>query len=103
MKDSDKKRQSDSFELKTGSCPVNGMNTYSVFKNGVLVFMMDGDRPSVFRPEEVEVITDPENTEVRVYRVRKWLFTGGVSLSAAVKQVLPKGCLVCLAEGKMVK
>ena len=42
MKVPTKKRQSDSFELKKGSCPVNGMNSYSVFKNGALVFMMDG-------------------------------------------------------------
>lgn len=48
-----KNRRADSFELKMGSCPVNGMNSYSGFKNGVLVFMMDEDRASVFRAEDV--------------------------------------------------
>ena len=57
MKVTGKKRLADSFELKKSSCPVNGMNSYSVFKNGVLVFMMDGNRASVFRPDDVETIS----------------------------------------------
>ena len=33
------------------------MNSYSVFKNDRLVLIMDGDRASVFKPDEVEVIS----------------------------------------------
>ena len=36
------------FELKKSSRHVNSMNSYSVFKNDRLVFMMDGDGASVF-------------------------------------------------------
>lgn len=46
MKRSVRKKLDDSFELKKSSRPVNGMNSYSVFKNDRLVFMMDGDRAS---------------------------------------------------------
>ena len=60
MKRSVRKKLDDSFKLKKSSCPVNGMNSYSVFKNDRLVFMMDGDRASVFKPDEVEVISGPE-------------------------------------------
>lgn len=101
MKSVSRKRVRKSFELKKASCPVNGMNSYSVFKNGVLVFMMDGDRASVFRPEEVEVINI--GGDVRLYRVSKWVFTGSVGLSAAVRRGLPKGCLVCPAVDKVVE
>ena len=43
MKRSVRKKLDDSFELKKSSRPVNGMNSYSVFQNDRLVFMMDGD------------------------------------------------------------
>ena len=95
-----KKKQTDSFELKKGSCPVNGMNSYSVFKNGVLVFMMDGDRASLFRPEEVEVIDI--GGDMRLYRVSNWAFTGRVGLSVVLKRFLPKGCVICPAIDKVV-
>ena len=98
-----KKKQTDSFELKMGSCPVNGRNTYSVFKNGVLVFMMDGDRASVFRTEDVEVISEAGNDNVKVYRVGAWAFTGSLVMTQNVMRLLPKGCAVCPAEGKMVE
>ena len=65
MKRSVGKKLDDSFELKKSSRPVNGMNSYSVFKNDRLVFMMDGDRASVFKPDEVEVILVPEDAEER--------------------------------------
>ena len=96
-----KKKQTDSFELKKGSCPVNSMNSYSVFKNGVLVFMMDGDRASLFRPEEVEVIDI--GGDMRLYRVSNWVFTGRVGLSVVLKRFLPKGCVICPAIDKVVE
>ncbi len=71
------------------------MNSYSVFKNDRLVFMMDGDRASVFKPDEVEVISAPEDGEVRCYRVGEWVFTGCVSFTPSLKRLLLGGCLVC--------
>ena len=65
----------DSFELKMSSCPVvNGMNSYSVFKNDGLVFLMDGDRASVFKVDEVKVISALGDAEERVDLVGKWVF-----------------------------
>jgi len=101
MKRSVRKKLDDSFELKKSSCPVNGMNSYSVFKNDRLVFMMDGDRASVFKPDEVEVISAPEDADVRAYRVGKWVFTGCVPLTPSLKRVLPRGCLVCPGVGRI--
>ena len=100
MKVPTKKRQSDSFELKKGSSPVNGMNSYSVFKNGALVFMMDGDRPSVFRPEAVETISIAGYPDRTVYKVGKWVFTGGAVVTDGLIRKLSKGYLVCPAVDK---
>lgn len=71
------------------------MNSYSVFKNDRLVFMMDGDRATVFKPDEVEVISAPEDAEERVYLVGKWVFTGSCYLTSALTRSLPSGCWVC--------
>ncbi len=76
MKRSVRKKLDDSFELKKSSRPVNSMNSYSVFKNDRLVFMMDGDRASVFKPDEVEVISVSEDGEGRVYLVGTLVFSG---------------------------
>ena len=99
MKMTGKKRHTDSFELKRGLCPVNGMNSYSVFKNGALVFMMDGDRASVFMPEAVEAISIAGYPGGTVYRVDKWVFTGGAVVTDGLMRKLPKGCLVCAGRG----
>ena len=101
MKRSVRKKLDDSFELKKSSCPVNGMHSFSVFKNDRLVFMMDGDRASVFKPDEVEVISAPEDAEERVYLVGTWVFTGSCYLTSALKRLLPSGCLVWLGVGKV--
>ena len=93
MKRSVRKKLDDSFELKKSSRPVNGMNSYSVFKNDRLMFMMDGDRASVFKPDEVEVISAPEDAEERVYLVGKWVFTGSCYLTSALKRLLPSGAV----------
>ena len=94
MKRSVRKKLDDPFELKKSSRPVNGMNSYSVFKNDRLVFMMDGDRASVFKPDEVEVISAPEDAEERVYLVGKWVFTGSCYLTLALMRLLPWGALL---------
>lgn len=88
------------FLLKKNRCPVNGENTYSVFKKGILVFMMDGDRASVFKPEEVEVILA---SEVRVYRVGNYVFTGSLELNREIERLIPKGSIVCPAVDKIVE
>ena len=95
MKVTGKKSLADSFELKKGLCPVSGMNSYQVFKNGELVFMMDGDRPSVFRPQAVEAIPIAGHPDRTVYIVGKWVFTGGAVVTDAVLGVVPVGCLAC--------
>ena len=100
MKITGMKRQTDSFELKKGLCPVNGMNSYQVFKNGMLVFMMDGDRSSVFRPEAVETISIAGYPDLMVYKVGKWVFTGGAVVTDGLLRKLPKGYLVCPAVDK---
>lgn len=101
MKRSVRKKLDDSFELKMSSRPVDGMNSYSVFKNDRLVFMMDGDRASVFKPDEVEVISAPEDAEERVYLVGTWVFTGSCYLTLALGRLLPWGWLVCPGVGKI--
>ena len=103
MKSANHKKNVNSYELKKGSCPVNGLNTYSVFKNGALVFMMDGDRASVFKPDDVEVIITDENSQLRLYRVADWVFTGSVVLTENDKGLLPKCCIICPAAGKSVE
>ena len=97
MNRSVRKKLDDSFELKKSSRPVNGMNSYSVFKNDRLVFMMDGDRASVFMPDEVEVILIPEDAEVRVYLVGTWVFSGSCCLSLGLRGLVAWG--VGLAGG----
>jgi hypothetical protein len=94
MKRSVRKKLDDSFELKKSSRPVNGMNSYSVFMNDRLVFMMDGDRASVFKPDEVEVISAPEDAEERVYLVGTWVFTGSCCLTLGLRRLLPWGALL---------
>ena len=91
MKRSVRKKLDDSFELEKSSRPVNGLNSYSVFKNDRLAFMMDGDRASVFKPDEVEVISAPEDAEERVYLVGKWVLTGSCCLTSALMRLLPWG------------
>ena len=53
--------------------------------------MMDGDRASVFKPDEVEVISAPEDADERVYLVGKWVFTGSCYLTSALTRLLPSG------------
>ena len=91
------------YEMKRSVGPVSGTISYSVFKNGVLAFMIDGDRASVFKPEDVEVITIDDNSEQRLYKVADWVFTGSVVLTENIKGQLPKGCNICPAVGKPVE
>lgn len=100
MKVTGKKSLTDSIELKKGLCPVSGMNSYQVFKNGELVFMMDGDRASVFRPQAVEAIPVVGHPGLTVYKVGRWVFTGGAVVTDGLIRKLPKGCLVCPAVDK---
>lgn len=95
-----KKKLADCYKLKKGLCPVNGMNSYSVFKNGALVFMMDGDKASMFSPEDVESISIDGYPGLTVYRVDKWVFTGSAVVTDVLIRKLPKGCLVCPAVDK---
>lgn len=67
------------------------MNSYPVFKNDRLVFMMDGDRASVFMPDEVEGISVPEDAEERVYLVGKWVFTGSCCLTLGLGRLVAWG------------
>ena len=69
MKITGKKRYTDSFELKKGLCPVNGMNSIAGYPGGT------------------------------VYRVDKWVFTGGAVVTDGLMRKLPKGCLVCAGRG----
>ena len=57
------------------------------------VFMMDGDRASVFKPDEVEVISAPEDAEERVYLVGMWVFTGSCYLTLGLRRLLPWGAV----------
>lgn len=101
MSSASRKNIASSFRLKKSLCPVSGMNSYSVFKNDVLVFMMDGDKASVFRPEEVEAIPAPD--DVCVYKVGDYFFTGSLELTREIKRLVPKGCVVCPAFDKTVE
>ena len=69
MKITCKNRQTDSFELKKDLCPVNGINS---------------------------IVGHPGWT---VYRVGKWVFTGGAVATDGLLRKLPKGCLVCAGRG----
>ena len=51
--------------------------------------MMDGDRASVFKPDEVEVISAPEDAEVREYLVGTWVFSGSCCLTLGLRRWLP--------------
>lgn len=88
------------YVLKTDICPVSGANTYTVFKNDVLIFMMDGDKVSMFKPEEVEIISIAESPKIKIYRVSNWVFPGSALLTRGIIKQLPKGCLLCPAIGK---
>ena len=97
------KKRNVTYELKKGLCPVNGMYSYSVFRNGMLVFMMDGNRASVFRPDEVETISVAGYPNFTVYRVWKWVFTGNAVLTDVLIGKIPKGSVLCPAVDKCVR
>lgn len=83
--------------LKTDFSPVSGAKTFSVFKDGVLVLMVDGDRLSVFKPEEVETISFPEIPNSWLVRVGDWVFTGCATLTKEQRKRIPKGCEIIQA------
>lgn len=94
MKNSSKKKQADTYELKTSASPIRGTNTYSVFKNGSLVLMVDGDRLSVFKPEEVEMISFSDTSDSRIVRAGDWVFVGCAALTKEQLERIPKGCKI---------
>ena len=69
MKRNSHKNFDDILEVKRTHTPICGTNSYSVFKNGKLVLMNDGDRMSVFRPDDVETIIITGIIEYRFHRV----------------------------------
>lgn len=97
MKSTGKRKFTDKYELKTSLSPIRGTNTYSVFKNGTLVLMVDGDRLSVFKPEEVEMLSFPECTDNWIVRIGDWAFTGSVALTKEQKKRIPNGCEIIQA------
>lgn len=88
---------------KSAHNPVSGTNFYSVFKNGELVCMMDGNRMSVFRPDDVETIIVNGTKEYILYKVGSWIFTGNTNVPLELFAELPAGCTLCPAFGKEVE
>lgn len=86
------RKSANKYELKTSISPIRGTNTYSVFKNGELVLMVDGDRLSVFKPEDVEMIPSPDAPDCRIVRAGNWVFTGSAVLTKEQRKRIPKGC-----------
>lgn len=92
MKTTSNRKSANKYELKTSISPIKGTNTYSVFKNGSLVLMVDGARLSVFKPEDVEMISFPDSRDCRIVRVGDWAFIGCASLTKEQRKRIPKGC-----------
>lgn len=92
MKSTSKNSQSDKYRLKTSPSPISGINTYSVFKNGTPVLMVDGERASVFKPEEVEMISFSDNPDSWIVRVGNLAFTRCATLTKEQRKKIPKGC-----------
>lgn len=61
------------------------------------MFMMDGEKASVFRPRTIEAISIAGYPGWTVYRVGNWVFTGGAEITDGLIGVVPGGCLVCSA------
>ena len=88
------RKSANKYELKMSISPIRGNNTCSVFKNGELVLMVDGDRLSVFKPEEVEMISFPDNPDCRIVRAGNWAFTGSAALTKEQRKRIPRGCKI---------
>lgn len=57
------------FAVKVSTSPVSGYKCYSVFRNGELFFIIDGERVSVFEDEVIESFTLPDYPQYRIYRI----------------------------------
>ena len=94
------RKRKEKYILKSSRDPVSGLNTYSVFKDDTLVFMIDGDRASVFKQDEVEFLTYALDPAVIIYRVSNWLFIGTQVLTPSISRQLPKSCTIVSSTGK---
>ena len=94
------RKRKEKYIIKSSHDPVSGLNTYSVFKDDTLVFMIDGDRASVFKQDEVESIIFAFDPTVMIYRVSKWLFVGTQVLPPSLLSKLPKSCTIVSSTGK---
>jgi len=65
-----------------------------VFKNENLVFIIDGDKVSVFDNDGIECIVLPQYSQNKIYWIGEMLFTGYLPLTKEVLDRLPKDCKV---------
>ena len=82
------------FAVKVSTSPVSGYKCYSVFRNGELFFIIDGERVSVFEDEVIESFTLPDYQQYRIYRIGGMVFTGLLPMTGENLGRLPKGCAV---------
>lgn len=89
-----RKRTEDKYTVKVSKSPVSGYKCYSVFRNGELFFIIDGERVSVFEDEVIESFTLPDYPQYRIYRIGGMVFTGLLPMTTENRGRLPKGCVV---------
>ena len=80
--------------VKVSKSPASGYKCYSVFRNGKLFFIIDGERVSVFEDEVIESFTLPEFPQFKIYRIGGMVFTGLLPLTVENLGRQPKGCAV---------